>query len=100
MEHVTTEKLMRDMRVVVADAEDLLKATAGQGGEQIERIRAKTQESMRMARERLQAAGKRMQEGAAEAAHTVDDQVRARPWTAVGIAAGVGLLVGLLIGRR
>jgi ElaB/YqjD/DUF883 family membrane-anchored ribosome-binding protein len=30
----------------------------------------------------------------------VDHQVHENPWTAVGIAAGVGLIVGILLGRR
>lgn len=100
MEHVTTEKLMQDMRLVVTDAEDLLKATAGQTGERIEKVRARAEESVRAARNRLQIAGKAMQESAAEAAHTVNEQVHQNPWTAVGIAAGMGLLVGILLGRR
>jgi ElaB/YqjD/DUF883 family membrane-anchored ribosome-binding protein len=100
MEHVTSEKLMQDMRVVVADAEDLLKATAGQTGERIEKIRTKAEESLRTARNRLQIAGKAVQESATEAVQTVDDQVHKNPWTAVGIAAGVGLVLGIVLGRR
>lgn len=100
MEHVTTDKLMQDMRVVVTDAEDLLKATAGQTGERVEKIRARTEESLRTARNRLQIAGKAVQEGATEAVQTVDDQVHKNPWTAVGVAAGVGLVLGILLGRR
>jgi ElaB/YqjD/DUF883 family membrane-anchored ribosome-binding protein len=100
MEHVTSEKLMQDMRVVVTDAEDLLKATAGQTGERIEKIRAKAEESLRTARNRMQIAGKAVQESATEAVQTVDDQVRKNPWTAVGIAAGVGLVLGIVLGRR
>ncbi len=100
MEQVTSEKLMQDMRVVVADAEDLLKATAGQTGERIEKIRARAEESLRTARNRLQIAGKAMQETATEAVRTVDDQVHRNPWTAVGVAAGVGLVLGIILGRR
>ena len=100
MEHVTREKLMQDMRVVVADAEDLLKATAGQTGERIEKIRAKAEESLRTARNRMQIAGKAVQESATEAVQTVDEQVHKNPWAAVGIAAGVGLLLGIILGRR
>src|SRR3970282_1106792 len=100
MEHVTSEKLMQDMRVVVADAEDLLKATAGQTGERIEKIRARAEESLRTARNRMQIAGKAVQESATEAVQTVDEQVHKNPWAAVGIAAGVGLLLGIILGRR
>jgi ElaB/YqjD/DUF883 family membrane-anchored ribosome-binding protein len=100
MENVTSEKMMHDMRLVVADFEDLLKATAGQTGERIEKIRAKAEESLRTARNRMQIAGKAVQETATEAAQSVDQQVRSNPWAAVGIAAGVGLVLGILLGRR
>ena len=100
MEHITSEKLMQDMRVVVADAEDLLKATAGQTGERIEKVRARAEESLRTARNRLQIAGKAVQETATEAVQTVDEQVHKNPWAAVGIAAGVGLVLGIVLGRR
>jgi len=100
MEQVTSEKLMQDMRVVVADAEDLLKATAGQTGERIEKVRARAEESLRTARNRMQIAGKAVQDTATEAARTVDDQVHKNPWTAVSIAAGVGLVLGIILSRR
>ena len=100
MEQVNTDKLMHDLRIVVGDAEDLLKATAGQTGERIEKIRAKAEESLRAARQRLQDAGHAIHEGASTAARNVDDHVHKNPWTAVGVAAGIGLLVGILIGRR
>jgi ElaB/YqjD/DUF883 family membrane-anchored ribosome-binding protein len=100
MEQVTSDRLMQDMRTVVVDTEDLLKATAGQTGERIEKIRARAEESLRSARYRLQQAGDAMQAGASDAVHNVNDQVHKNPWTAVGVAAGVGLAVGILIGRR
>lgn len=100
MEPVTTDKLVHDMRLVVTDAEDLVKATAGQTGERIEKIRAKAEESLRAARNRLQIAGKTAQESAREVTQSVNEQVHQNPWTAVGIAAGVGLVIGILLGRR
>lgn len=89
MNNVSTEKLMQDMRAVVLDAEELLKATASQTGERVDKVRARAEESLRVARERIKDAGME-----------VDAKVRDNPWATAGIAAGVGLLVGLLIGRR
>jgi ElaB/YqjD/DUF883 family membrane-anchored ribosome-binding protein len=100
MEHATSEKLMQDMRVVVQDAEELLKATAGQTGERIEKIRVKAEDSLRSARQRLQQAGNAVQEGARDAAKNVNEHVYKNPWTAIGVGAGIGLVVGILIGRR
>jgi len=100
MNNVSTEKLVRDMRAVVIDAEDLIKATANQTGERIEKVRAKAEDSVRIARVRLQAVGEDLGARAKEAAHEVDEEVRSHPYTAAGIAAGVGLLVGILVSRK
>lgn len=86
---VATEKLMDDLRAVLGDAEELLKVTANQTGERVEKARARAEESVRKARVRMLAA-----------AHEVDGQVRENPWAAAGIAAGVGLVLGFLLGRK
>ena len=97
---LSTDKLMKDLRAVVVDTEDLLKATAGQTGERIDKVRARAEESLRNARARVQAASHDVQVAAQDAMHEVDTQVRANPWTAVGIAAAIGLVAGILLGRK
>jgi ElaB/YqjD/DUF883 family membrane-anchored ribosome-binding protein len=97
---VSTDKLVKDLRAVVVDTEDLLKATAGQTGERIEKVRARAEESVRNARTRVQAASHDVQAAAQDAMHEVDTQVRQNPWTAVGVAAAIGLVIGVLIGRK
>lgn len=89
MDNMNTDRIVKDMRAVIVDAEDLLKATASQTGERIEKARARAEESLRVARERMKDVGL-----------DIDEQVRNNPWATAGIAAGVGLLLGLLIGRR
>jgi ElaB/YqjD/DUF883 family membrane-anchored ribosome-binding protein len=90
MKKAATEKnLMDDLQAVIADAEELLRATADQGGARVDEVRARTEETLRAARERLQGVGRNL-----------DEQVRENPWTAVGVAAGVGLLIGILLGRK
>lgn len=100
MQQVTSEKLMQDLRLVVGDAEELLKATASQTGEKVAQLRARTEESLRGARARLEAAGHDVGLAARDAARQVNAQVQEHPWTAIGIAAGLGLLVGLVLGRK
>jgi ElaB/YqjD/DUF883 family membrane-anchored ribosome-binding protein len=97
---VSTDKLMKDLRAVVVDTEDLLKATASQTGERIEKVRARAEESLRNARARVTAASHDAQEVAQDAMREVDSQVRANPWTAVGVAAVIGLVAGILIARK
>ena len=78
MDATSTEKLMTELRAVVRDAEALMQTAAAESGEH------------------LHEEGDRAREAASE----IDEQVRRNPWAAVGIAAGVGLLLGLLLGRK
>jgi ElaB/YqjD/DUF883 family membrane-anchored ribosome-binding protein len=97
---VNTQKLVADLKVVIADAEDLLRATAGQAGEKLAAARERAQASLAVARAKLGEAERMVLERSRQAAHATDEYVHDNPWTAVGIAAGVGLVIGLLIGRR
>lgn len=100
MEDVTSEQLIADFKVVVADAEALLQATANQGGEKLAEVRAKAAESLRVAKARLADAQAEVVARARAAAQATDAYVHENPWQAVGVAAGVGLVIGYLIGRR
>ncbi|MFY9315143.1 MAG: DUF883 family protein [Burkholderiales bacterium] len=100
MEAVSTQKLKQDLQTVVFDAEELLKATASQTGERVEKVRAQAEQSLRKARVRLAESGEAIAQNVRATALSVDDLAHQQPWAAVGIAAGVGLLVGLLISRR
>ena len=94
------DKLVADFKVVVADAEELLKATASQAGEKIAAAREKINESLQAAKYQLSRAEDAIIDKTKQAARATDDYVQDNPWRAVGIAAGVGLVIGLLIGRR
>jgi ElaB/YqjD/DUF883 family membrane-anchored ribosome-binding protein len=100
MDPISTDKLMSDLRAVVADAEALLKATAGQAGERMTEVRARAEESLRAARASLEHAGDEVAARAREGARAADEYVHENPWASVGVAAGVGFLIGYLIGRR
>lgn len=92
--------LITDFKVVVTDAEALLKATANQGGDKLAEVRAKAEESLRIAKARMADAQAALLAKTREAAKATDVYVHENPWKAVGVAAGVGLVIGLLIGRR
>lgn len=96
---ISKEKLMQDLRVVVADAEELLRATAGQAGEKVSAARERIQENLAAAKQRLAAAQDAVVARTKEAAKVTDEYVHENPWKAVGIAAGVGLVIGMLISR-
>ncbi|MEK7736453.1 MAG: DUF883 family protein [Pseudomonadota bacterium] len=100
MTQVSKEKLVADFKVVIADAEELLRATAGQAGEKIGDLRAKAQDHLASAKIKLADAEAAIVDKAKQAGRVADDYVHDNPWGAVGVAAGIGFLVGLLIGRR
>jgi ElaB/YqjD/DUF883 family membrane-anchored ribosome-binding protein len=97
---ITKEKLVEDLKIVIADAEDLLRATASQAGEKISAAREKVQDTLDRARAGLGDFEDVVMDTGRQAARATDDFVQANPWRAVGIAAAVGLVVGLLISRR
>ena len=97
---VSREKLATDLRVVIADAEELLRATAGQMGEKAVVARERIQESLRIAKDKLSRAEEVVVDKTKAAARATDDYVHDHPWGAVGIAAAVGLVIGMLISRR
>lgn len=99
-EDVTKEKLIADFKTVVADAEALLKATANQGGEEVAELRARVEESIKAAKARMADERTALLAKTKEAAKATDVYVHVHPWTAVGVAAGVGLVVGLLSSSR
>ena len=94
------DKLMADLKVVLADAEELLKLTASQAGERVSATRERVQASLERAKVKLAELEGIAAERSRIAAKATDEFVHEHPWKAVGIAAGVGLIVGLLIGRR
>lgn len=94
------DKLMEDLRLVVADAEELLRATANQAGEGATAARSRIQESLQVVKGRLVGAEDAVIERAQQAAKDTDQYVLDNPWKAVGISAVAGVIVGILISRR
>ena len=93
-------QLLADFNAVVADAEALLVATANQSGEELATVRAKAEDSLRVMKAKIADEQVALLIKTREAVATTDAYVHGNPWTAVGIAAGVGLVIGLLSGRR
>jgi ElaB/YqjD/DUF883 family membrane-anchored ribosome-binding protein len=97
---VSKDKLVSDMKVVIADAEELLKATASAAGDKAAAARVKIEESLRAAKIKIAKAEEVVVDSAKAAARATDDYVHAHPWKAVGTATAVGIIIGMLISRR
>ncbi|MBK7001974.1 MAG: DUF883 domain-containing protein [Rhodoferax sp.] len=94
------ELLVNGIKTTISDAEALLQATADQTGEKIASLRARIQEHLKDARVRLAAAEAVLVDKSRAAARATDAYVHESPWQAIGIATGVGFLLGFILGRR
>lgn len=93
-------QLVDDLTAVIRDAEGLLRATASQTGDKVDEVRSRAEESVRQAKARLAEMEDETLERARALASEADQYVHDKPWAAVGVAAGIGLLLGLLLSRR
>ena len=100
MTEVSKEKLIADVKLVIADSEELLRATAGKAGDKIADIRARAADRIAAAKIKLAEAEAAVVDRAKQMGRAADDYVHDNPWRSVGIAAGIGFIAGLLIGRR
>ena len=97
---VQKDKLMSDLNTVISDAGEVLRMTADQAGESAADLRGRVQARMNQAKEELRDLQEAAVAKAKAAGHAADDFVHDNPWKSIGIAAGIGLVVGLLISRR
>jgi ElaB/YqjD/DUF883 family membrane-anchored ribosome-binding protein len=97
---ISRDKIKSDLKTVLTDMDEYLRATASQTGEKIGVIRERLQEHMHKAKDRLADTREIVLDKTKEAAKATDEYVHDNPWRAVGIAAGIGLIIGMLIGRR
>jgi ElaB/YqjD/DUF883 family membrane-anchored ribosome-binding protein len=93
-------RLNRDVRAVVDDAEALLRHAAGDVGQGYDDARNRLERSLKAARTQLESMEHAMLDGARKAGRATDEYVHQHPWQSIGLGAGVGFLLGMLISRR
>jgi len=94
------DKLVADLKLVISDAEELLRLTADQAGQKAAELRARMETRLKQARADLAHVQTMAVDRALDAGKAADDYVHARPWQAVGVAATLGFALGLLAARR
>jgi ElaB/YqjD/DUF883 family membrane-anchored ribosome-binding protein len=94
------DKLVGDLKVVISDTEELLRMTADEVGESANELRGRLQERLSQARVHLSHAQEAAVARAKAAGLATDEYVHDHPWNSIGVAAGIGFLIGLLISRR
>ena len=88
--------LVGDLKLVMRDAEELLKATVGEAGEKVKEGRRRLTAALETAKANCE----RLQDNAVETAKMTDHVIREHPYESIGVAFGVGLLIGVLVTRR
>jgi ElaB/YqjD/DUF883 family membrane-anchored ribosome-binding protein len=92
----TTEKLAANLKIVAHDAEELLSEIAGGATDKAQAVRARLSTAIQDAKKTCD----RLQDKAKEELRATDDTIRLHPYQSIGIAAGIGMLIGLLLGRK
>lgn len=92
---IQAEKVLQDLKTLIRDSEELLSATASAAGDQLKGVRVRLGNALDGARESC----KHLEQAAAEKAKVADRVIRDHPYQAIGVAFGVGVLLGLVIGR-
>jgi len=90
------ERLVGDLKAVASDAEELMRATAGQAGEKVSDVRKRLTAALETAKTTIH----RLEEKTVAAAKATDHCIREHPYESIGVAFGLGVLIGVLIGRR
>lgn len=101
---VTKDQLIEEFNAVVADTEQLLKSMAAAGGEKASALRESAEQKLAVTKDRLRSLQHSVSERAGAAAKSTDEYAHEHPWQVIGIAAGlaaaVGVALGLLLNRR
>ena len=90
------KRLASHLKALVEDAEELMNLTAGQAGENVTAVRGR----LATALESAKAACQRLEEKTVAAAKATDRTIREHPYESIGLAFGLGLLVGVLVARK
>ena len=104
MEHahstLARQRVMADLKSLVRDSEDLLKATAGDVSEKAKEARARISSALERAKETCEQLQEQTAASARAAAKRADEVIRTHPYESIGVAFGVGLLIGVLVTRK
>lgn len=94
------EKLVEELQGLLADVDSLFRQAASAGGEEAHNLRQRAENALAQAADRFAAVEKDVVRRGRAAARATDSWVHDNPWSSIGIGAGIGVLVGMLIARR
>ncbi len=94
------EKLIQDFHSVISDTEELMKSVSGESSGKAQALRARIEQNLKHAKEYLQDVEETVVDKSKVAARITDDYVHENAWQTVGLAIGLGVVIGLLLRNR
>jgi|HubBroStandDraft_4_1064222.scaffolds.fasta_scaffold05511_8 ElaB/YqjD/DUF883 family membrane-anchored ribosome-binding protein len=92
--------IAQEFQDFVADMEDLIEASTSLTGDELARAKAKLYARVAAARVFVEEIPATISDRARNSVRVADSYLRKQPWQAIGMSAAVGVLIGLLLGRR
>jgi ElaB/YqjD/DUF883 family membrane-anchored ribosome-binding protein len=93
---LNTDRLVTDLKRIVRDSEELLHATKDAVGDKADEVRERLTDALEAAKRTC----RRLEDKALDSAKAADRTIRDHPYQSMGVAFGVGLLIGVLVIRR
>jgi ElaB/YqjD/DUF883 family membrane-anchored ribosome-binding protein len=91
-----SQRLASDLKTAMNEAEEAMRATSGQTGEKASEVRSR----LAAALESAKATCHRLEDKTMAAAKATDRVIREHPYESIGVAFGLGLLIGVLVARK
>ena len=92
----STERLAGDLKAAMNEAEEAMKSTANQSGDRASEVRSRLAAALESAKATCQ----RLEDKTVAAAKATDRVIREHPYESIGVAFGLGLLIGVLVARK
>lgn len=94
------EKLIEDFHSVISDTEELMKSVSTETGGKAQVLRDKIEQNLKHAKEYLQDFEESVVDKSKIAARVTDEYIHENAWRTMGLAIGVGVVIGLLLRNR
>jgi ElaB/YqjD/DUF883 family membrane-anchored ribosome-binding protein len=94
------ERVIADLKSLASDSEALLKATAETASEKVNDVRARLAATVERAKASCDALQAQSLESLKESLQKADDTIRTHPYQSIGVAFGIGLLLGAVLRQR
>jgi len=96
----STDQLKEDLHNLSRTVEELISATAEDSRSNVKELRKRAEKRLHESRARLEARGERFYLDARDSADLCDRYVHENPWTSIGVGTALGVVIGMLLGRR